>query len=58
VRITFATQTPRPAVAFFLKFSPAFENRLREGAPFLSFVGKSRLRLAGCVGKIFCLSAN
>ena len=27
---------------------------LQADPPFLSFVGKSRLRLARCIGKIFC----
>ena len=31
-----------------------FEKPLQPDARFLSFVGKSRLRLAGCVGKFFC----
>jgi hypothetical protein len=57
VRINLATQAPYRLVAFFAK-SSGLENRLREDAPFLSFVGKSRLRLARCVGKIFCLDLN
>ncbi len=59
VRITLLTQTPWRVVAFFIEgWKACVENSLRGNGRFLSFVGKSRLRLAGCVGKIFCPSLN
>ena len=57
MRITFATRTQRPAVAFFLNFR-RLENRLRGHPPFLSFVGKSRLHLTDASGKFFACSVN